>query len=487
MEKKIITEMERNNKIVMTAHGIDVTIMALFCLLQMVQGIRTIGYVAIILLLGFIPVIGERYYWSKDRESIMIKHFAAYGFAVFYTFTVFTANNNLVFLFVIPMVMVISVYNDVMYSLKINIGTILESILIVAIGANTGKLGYAGVDSAIIQIVIMVMVGIHSCITSMTLNANSKQKLDNIMEAQQKTEEVVSNLSEVSAKLKGGIEEIDQELEKLHKASVITKDAMNQVSIGAADTADAVQSQIQQTEEIQNKVDKVNNAASNINDNMHQTLEVLEKGKKDIELLVKQVDVSVENGAQVAEKLETLDKYMIEMHSIVEMISKITSQTSLLALNASIEAARAGEAGRGFAVVATEISGMATQTKSATVNISGLIANVSNAISEVVTVIRQMLDGISEEKQSTQEAAESFENIQSNTFNIQKNMEQLADNIEELKEANSVIVDSIQRISAVSQQVTAHASETMEAEEKNTEILAVVEKHMEELMSLTRQ
>ena len=220
---------------------------------------------------------------------------------------------------------------------------------------------------------------------------------------------------------------------------------------------------------------------------MHQTLEVLEKGKKDIELLVKQVDVSVENGAQVAEKLETLDRYMTEMHSIVEMISKITSQTSLLALNASIEAARAGEAGRGFAVVATEISGMATQTKNATVNISELIANVSNAISEVVTVIRQMLDGISEEKQSTQEAAESFENIQSNTFNIQKNMEQLADNIEELKEANGVIVDSIQRISAVSQQVTAHASETMEAEEKNAEILAVVENHMEELMSLTRQ
>ena len=86
------------------------------------------------------------------------------------------------------------------------------------------------------------------------------------------------------------------------------------------------------------------------------------------------------------------------MNSIVELIGGITNQTSLLAWNASIEAARAGEAGRGFAVVATEISGMATRTKEATVHMTELISNVSNAIMEVVGVVSNMIDGINEER-----------------------------------------------------------------------------------------
>ena len=219
----------------------------------------------------------------------------------------------------------------------------------------------------------MILVAVYSIYAAQTSNANNQQKMENIKEAQSKTELLLSDISNMSQQMQSGMEDIYGKVENLNSASKLTKDAMSEVGSGTTETANAVQTQMQQTEAIQQKVEMVSSVAERINQSMQQTLQVLESAGKDMDVLVSQVDHSVEKGDSVAGQLETLDKYIEEMHSIVELISGITSQTSLLALNASIEAARAGEAGRGFSVVATEISGMATQTKEATVHITELI------------------------------------------------------------------------------------------------------------------
>lgn len=481
-----MTEMERNNKAAMTAHLVDVIVMLTFVLLQVPSGLASWTYLLVMVILGMTPVIIEYYFWRRDHDTIMIKHLAAVGFAVFYTFTLFTAANSLVFAFVIPMILIVTIYNDEKYIVIINCGTVLESFLVTIIGAKTGKFGYSGRDNAIIQVVVMILVAIYAYSSAKTLNRNSRQKLNSIESAQQETQLVLNDISELSQQLKKGIEDIDSGLNKLSEVSLTTRNAMQEVSSGAADTADAVQRQMRQTEAIQVKVDKVNDAAEGITENMQQTLSALEEGHQNVGILVEKADASVHNGEEVAVKLKNLDEYMQEMNSIVELIGGITSQTSLLALNASIEAARAGEAGKGFSVVASEISGMATQTKNATQHITELIDNVSKAINEVVSVVYQMIEGINEERQSTDRTADSFEIIQSNTTAIRDNVDQLAANITELRDANQEIVDSIQTISAISEQVTAHAGETVNAQEENEVVLGKIEKRMQELLTLIK-
>ncbi len=484
MDKIITSDLERNNKTVMIAHIIDVTVVTILCILQSFSGSLDRLYALIAAVLGFIPVAVELVLWRKNHETPVIKHLAATGFGIFYLFILITATNSMVFVFVIPMILVASLYNDVRYSLLINTITVLENVGIVIAGANTGKFGYAGRDCAVIQIVIMILITLYSFFAARTLTKNMNQKIEKVTEAQNKTELVLNDISHLSSKMKTEIKAIYAQLEKLNEASKITKEAMQEVSTGATDTAEAVQNQILQTESIQNKVDMVNKAANRIAENMQKTLIVLKNGNRDVDLLVRKVDVSVQNGADVAKKLETLNKYIEEMNSIVELISGITSQTGLLALNASIEAARAGESGKGFAVVATEISKMATQTDEATLHITELIHNISSSISEVVGVIYQMISGINEEKQTTVNTADSFNSIQTNTFSIRDSIETLTSSIVELKEANLVIVDSIQTISAISEEVSAHASETMNAEEDNAEILDTIASKMQELINL---
>lgn len=479
------SERNRNNLFATVGHGVCSIIMCVIVIIQTINLNRAPWHILVAFLLGLGPVVGEIICYVRKPKTTMVKHFVGYGFAVFYTFFIFTGTNNMFFMFVVPMILVISVFNDIKYAIKINVGVIIESIIIVILGATKGGFGYEGMYSAIIQIILAVMVAVYSTITSVVLNATSNQKLKNVTEAKDKTQELLDNVSRISAETKKGIDDMNVLLEELNASSIQNKDNMEQVTLGINDTTDAVQNQLRQTEEIQTKVIEADGVATYISDSMEQTLEVLQNGKQDVEKLVEQVEESVKNGTEVASKLRALDEYIKEMNSIVELISGITSQTSLLSLNASIEAARAGEAGRGFSVVATEISSMATQTQNATDHITKLINNVAAAINEVVSVIYNMIDGINEEKQATEHTAESFRNIHENTVSVQQNIKNLARDIRELKEANLVIVESVQRISGVSEEVAANANQTMEAEENNVEILARISKRMQDVLELT--
>ena len=459
----------RNNKIVILTHFINVLVMTTFCILQATIGMHSWGYAFFVMLPGMLPVLIEYTLYKKNPDARSVKYISAVGFLLFYTFTLFTSTNQLVFVFVVPMILIFSVYNDVRYSLVINLITIAESYIIGAAGVFTGGFGYLGIDYGIIQVVFMTLIGIYSLFTAKTLNTNFNQVFD--------------ELSEVSDVMKSGISDIHTGLQKLGEASEATINAMQEVSTGTSDTAEAVQSQLIQTQAIQSKVELVSDSTRQITDHMTQTLSVLDEGNANVSVLVEKVDISVQNGVDVAKKLRILEQSITEMNSIVEMISTITRETGLLALNARIEASHAGAFGEGFAVVASEISDLSTQTKEATTHISELISRIASGINEVVTVIYQMIDGIQEEKESTSRTANSFSSIQSSTLSIRDTLDVLVGHIHDLTEANRLIADSVQTISAVSEEVSAHATETMAAEEENASILQRIDHRMQDLLA----
>lgn len=483
VETKEISELTRSNRIAMLSHISTVTVMVFFMIWESVRGQLSPVYMTIATVVGVIPLIGEVICWKSNTEHAMIKHLVSYGFHCF-TQYVFYITDKSDLCICNSDDFVVTTYSDTRYLLLINTGAILESIIVAVIGATKGGFGYHGIEAAVVQIVVMIMVGAYSVLTTKVIRENTRKRFTEVAQAKAEAENLLERNEELDQQLSGNIADINVRFEKLTAASKTTTEAMQEVSAGATDTAEHVQNQLEQTHAIQDKVDEVATAVEEIGNSMTLTLKALAEGKQDIEHLASEVEASVDNGTEVTEKLENLNQYMDEMNSIVELIGGITNQTSLLALNASIEAARAGEAGRGFSVVATEISGMATRTKEATVHITELISNVSNAIMEVVGVVSNMVDGINEEKTGASNAEESFESIEDNTRAIQKNADTLSRSISELQNANKEIIDSIQTISAISQQVSAHAGETMQAEEENLNVMQDVSAIMQKLAAL---
>jgi methyl-accepting chemotaxis protein len=473
-------ELAKANAVAMNCHCLVCSIMSVAYFVEFLKGDRTLLYVLVTIVLAMAPVAGEFISYKKMHDTKMIKHFVGIGYAILYTFVMFTTNNHFTFVYVIPMLIAITVYNDFKYSLPIEVGMVIVNVVQLVMFFQKGIYTKADMASVGIQFFVIVLICGIQLYTSMVTERLNQWKLAEIKAEHEKTEELLMRIMDTSDKMTQQIAESAQKTASLGESMQAMKESMEEVNSGSNDTAEAVQSQLNQTEEIQAMVEQVEKGTENIIDSMNQNKEAIAQGNANVGILVKQAEETVESGKKVTEELSQLDTYMSQMNSILDIINSITSQTSLLALNASIEAARAGEAGRGFAVVASEISQMAQQTKDSTVQISQLIENVSNAIQMVVEVSGSMISMIESQNETTEKTAESFTVIEKNSDNVYGHSNELAAYVTKLADANKKIIDSISTISAISEEVAAHASDTLSATESNNVIV-------EELAALSGQ
>jgi len=251
-------------------------------------------------------------------------------------------------------------------------------------------------------------------------------------------------------------------------------ESMKEVSMGSTETAESVQIQLERTEQIQEHIANVKDTTEQIEKDLAVTTEKVEEGQRHMEALAEQAARSMDANNQVLERMRELGEYASQMNIIIDAITSIADSTGMLALNASIEAARAGESGKGFAVVASQISGLANQTKDATVNITALIENINNELKAVEAAVEVVTESNRANSESTQVVSESFAGITTGTENVSRRAKDLTEIVTELEAANADIVENIQTISAITEEVSAHASETFDACEENMELVSNV-------------
>lgn len=105
------------------------------------------------------------------------------------------------------------------------------------------------------------------------------------------------------------------------------------------------------------------------------------------DLVAVQADATARMDTMV-EKVQGLDRFIVELQAMATDVDRIAQQTNLLALNAAIEAARAGEMGRGFAVVAKEFRMLSNQSGETGRRIAEKVKVISAAILETCSVVK---------------------------------------------------------------------------------------------------
>lgn len=270
-------------------------------------------------------------------------------------------------------------------------------------------------------------------------------------------------------KITSGSANLARVSQDLTRAARQSGQASHQVSASAGEVARAAVSQAEDAGKTSEIAHQVGEAMHTVGNNTEKITSASSHFKVVVERVTEQIqdqqdkmDNTVEVAQKVSLSVQSLTAKTSEIGDIVTVISDIANQTNLLALNAAIEAARAGESGLGFAVVAEEVRKLAEETKSATLNITGIISEVQSYVDHVVEEVLQVERQVKEQGQALKESALSFKEIEHGSREIDVSIQSISATFEELTAAVDEILQAIENISALTQE-TAAATEQMQS------------------------
>ena len=447
----------------------------------LVSGLVPPAMVIPMILLSILPIVLCWIMYGRNKEAVSIRYIILIGFAIIYTVILFSSDMDLVYLYAVPILVVITMFSDVKYTAVFSIGVVVENAINVVMRFTSGRV--EGDESSSLPMRVLLLGVTAAFLIIVTLMNRKFQDIRSarVMLEQRKSTDLLQEILHVSGRLTGAVENISGEMATLCESVDQTLTSMKEVNMGTAESASAVKNQLVKTEEIQTHIEDVEKAAHEITENVCETDKAVAEGSKYIEQM-DSLTMQVDNaGKDVAAALEQFKMTTSQMNTITDLIVNVADQTSMLALNASIEAARAGEAGRGFAVVATEISNLAGQTSNATGDINRLILEITSQLDRMVSTIEKLLKTGEIESECANNTAKSFQLISRSVDEIKRYSENMDKIVASLSGANEEIVNSIQTISAITQEVTAHADITYSGSEHNQQIVAHINTLMDQL------
>ncbi|MGR5237516.1 methyl-accepting chemotaxis protein [Vibrio alfacsensis] len=266
-------------------------------------------------------------------------------------------------------------------------------------------------------------------------------------------------------------------MENLQNQMIESKEISSQIltatqitAEGAKNSATAIQTQLQELEqlatamhemsvtatEVANNAQSAASAAKEADEATLQGSSVVNESTATINLLSDSID-------QAVEEVQGLESATANIETILKVINDIADQTNLLALNAAIEAARAGESGRGFAVVADEVRTLAQRTQESTTEIRNMIEQLQSGASSVASAMQQSKESAVEAVEKADVANCSLQRIRDAIQRISDMNLQIASAAEEQSLVAEEINNNTVNIKDLSTQVADSANRTNEA------------------------
>jgi twitching motility protein PilJ len=194
-----------------------------------------------------------------------------------------------------------------------------------------------------------------------------------------------------------------------------------------------------------------------------QSLAAADKGAQAVEASIKGMNKIREQIQETSKRIKRLGESSQEIGEIVELISDITEQTNVLALNAAIQAASAGEAGRGFTVVAEEVQRLAERSGEATKQIGAIVRTIQTDTQDTVSAMEESTRGVVEGARLSDAAGKALAEIGEVSQALTALIENIATATRQQADSATKVARKMQEILLVTGQTTAGTEKTATA------------------------
>jgi twitching motility protein PilJ len=192
----------------------------------------------------------------------------------------------------------------------------------------------------------------------------------------------------------------------------------------------------------------------------HRSEEAARKGTSAVENTIRGMSDIREQIQETSKRIKRLGESSQEIGEIVELISDITEQTNVLALNAAIQAASAGEAGRGFTVVAEEVQRLAERSGEATKQIAAIVKTIQTDTQDAVGAMENATRDVVAGAELSDAAGQALAEIGQVSAEAARLIEEISNETQHQAATASRVAETMKDIRAITEQTTQGTKQT---------------------------
>ena len=259
-------------------------------------------------------------------------------------------------------------------------------------------------------------------------------------------------------------------VKKIQNSSLLIKEKTKQINQVAEGLLFSTEHQGNSISEVNSSITAMTTAIETISEKTKNILEMAEKSTEASNFGMSNVKNSMNSMLLIDRNMEETSNLMKkvsdsskQIYEVINLLTDITEETNILALNASVQASKAGEAGNGFKIVANAIHELADKAGDATRKVAALISTIQTDIQSVANSVETTTQDVNNGVELSASVEKSLNDIAKLSNLLESTIKLVAEDVRSNAQIAKLISQNMKSILNITEETKSSARNTSKA------------------------